>query len=111
MIRMYDDRLEFESPGRPPGIIRLHNIKDIRYSRNPRIAVMLSEFKYVRRWGEGIDRIYDEMQLFHLEPPELAETDQTFYPNPEKQYRGTAITERVICCIKYRTRTMVWILA
>lgn len=78
MIKMYDDRLEFESPGRLPGMIRLHNIKDLRYSRNPRIAVMLSEFKYVRRWGEGIDRIYDEMQLFHLEPPELAETDQTF---------------------------------
>lgn len=78
MIRMYDDRLEFESPGRLPGMVRLHNIKDLRYSRNPRIAVMLSEFKYVRRWGEGIDRIYDEMQLFHLEPPELAETDQTF---------------------------------
>ncbi|WP_410513528.1 ATP-binding protein [Paenibacillus sp. BR2-3] len=78
MIRMYDDRLEFESPGKLPGMIRLHNIKDLRYSRNPRIAVMLSEFKYVRRWGEGIDRIYDEMQLFHLEPPELAETDQTF---------------------------------
>ncbi|CAM4292172.1 hypothetical protein L1N85_18630 [Paenibacillus alkaliterrae] len=78
MIRMYDDRLEFESPGRLPGMVRLSNIKDLRYSRNPRIAVMLSEFKYVRRWGEGIDRIYDEMQLFHLDPPELMETEQTF---------------------------------
>lgn len=78
MIRMYDDRLEFDSPGKLPGMVRLHNIKEFRYSRNPRVAVTLSEFKYVRRWGEGIDRIYDEMQIFHLDPPEFAETDQSF---------------------------------
>jgi ATP-dependent DNA helicase RecG len=78
IIKMYDDRLEFESPGRLPGMVRLYNIKELRYSRNPRIAIMLSEFKYVRRWGEGIDRIFEEMELFHLNPPEFLETDQTF---------------------------------
>lgn len=39
---------------------------------------MLSDFKYVRRWGGGIDRIFEEMELFHLDPPQFIETDQTF---------------------------------
>lgn len=78
VIKMYDDRLEFESPGRLPGFMRIHNIKELRYSRNSRIAIMLSEFKYVRRWGEGIDRIFDEMELFHLSPPDFKETDHSF---------------------------------
>ncbi|SFQ98538.1 ATP-binding protein [Desulfoscipio geothermicus] len=68
-IRMFDDKLEIESPGKLPGLVRLTNIKDVRYSRNPRIARVLNEFGWVREFGEGVNRIFEEMKLFNLDDP------------------------------------------
>lgn len=76
-VRMFDDRLEIESPGKLPGLVRLTNMKDVRFSRNPRIAQVLNAFGYVREFGEGVNRIYEEMRLFHLDEPEYEETDFT----------------------------------
>lgn len=74
-VRMFDDRLEIESPGRLPGLVRLTNIKDVRFSRNPRIARVLNTFGYVKEFGEGVNRIFEEMRLFHLDDPEYQETN------------------------------------
>ncbi|MFR3451038.1 MAG: ATP-binding protein [Collinsella sp.] len=35
---MFDDRLEIVSPGALPNIVTLDNMRNTRYSRNPRIA-------------------------------------------------------------------------
>ena len=37
-IAMYEDRLEIKSPGTLPNIVNLTNMKETRYSRNPKIA-------------------------------------------------------------------------
>lgn len=44
-----------------------------RYSRNPRIARVLSEFGWVKESNEGVKRIYDEMQMFFLKEPTYTE--------------------------------------
>ena len=44
-----------------------------RYSRNPRIARVLSEFGWVKELNEGVKRIYDEMQSFYLKSPTYTE--------------------------------------
>lgn len=44
-----------------------------RYSRNPRIARVLSEFGWVKELNEGVKRIYDEMQMFFLKEPTYTE--------------------------------------
>ncbi len=72
-VSLYDDRLEIFSPGKLPNIVTLENMLNTRYSRNPRIARVLSEFGWVKELNEGVKRIYDEMQLFYLKSPTYSE--------------------------------------
>ncbi|MHB8993257.1 MAG: ATP-binding protein [Chloroflexota bacterium] len=72
-VRLFDDRMEVESPGRLPGLVRLGNLRHAHYSRNPRIARVLTEFGFVRELGEGVDRMIDEMSSFGLEEPHFEE--------------------------------------
>ena len=72
-VSLYDDRLEIFSPGKLPNIVTLDNMKNTRYSRNPRIARVLSEFGWVKELNEGVKRIYDEMQQFFLNKPIYSE--------------------------------------
>ena len=73
---MYDDRLEIFSPGKLPNIVTLDNMKNTRYSRNPRIARVLSEFGWVKELNEGVKRIYDEMDGFYLNNPTYSEPNR-----------------------------------
>lgn len=76
-IFMYDDRLEILSPGKLPSIITINNLKYTRFSRNPRIARLMSDFGYVKELNEGVKRIYEEMEDFFLEEPEFHEPGKT----------------------------------
>lgn len=76
-ITMYDDRLEILSPGKLPNIVNVSNIKTTRYSRNPRIARVLTEFGWVRELNEGVKRIFLDMETFYLEPPAYSEPEQS----------------------------------
>lgn len=72
-ITMYDDRIEFSSPGRLPSIVTVDNIQTTRFSRNPMIARVLSDFGWVRELNEGVKRIYTDMASFFLDPPVFSE--------------------------------------
>lgn len=72
-VIMYDDRLEIKSPGKLPNIVTLENMKEERYSRNPKIARILSEFGWVKELNEGVKRIYSEMQQSFLHDPIYSE--------------------------------------
>jgi Predicted transcriptional regulator containing an HTH domain and an uncharacterized domain shared with the mammalian protein Schlafen len=54
-IKMFDDRLEIFSPGALPASVTLENIKEERYSRNPKLAAALTQYKWVRESNEGVD--------------------------------------------------------
>lgn len=75
-VSLYDDRLEIFSPGKLPNIVTLENMLNTRYSRNPRIARVLSEFGWVKELNEGVKRIYDEMQTLFLKSPTYTEPNQ-----------------------------------
>lgn len=74
-VSMYDDRLEIVSPGKLPNTVTLDNMRETRYSRNPRIARTLVEFGWVRELNEGVKRIYTEMQKMLLNDPAFSEPD------------------------------------
>lgn len=77
LVSMYDDRLEIESPGKLPNIVTIDNIKETRYSRNPRIARLLTDFGWVRELNEGVKRIYSDMEKFFLDDPIYSEPEQS----------------------------------
>ena len=68
-IRMFDDRLEVQSPGGLPGYITLDNIVDEHFSRNPRIVNGLFQWGFIEELGLGIDRMIESMvQAGHPQP-------------------------------------------
>lgn len=68
-ISMFDDRMEFSSPGSLPSIVTVDNIQNTRFARNPIIARVLCDFGWVRELNEGVRRIYHDMKSYFLEPP------------------------------------------
>lgn len=72
-ISMFDDRIEFSSPGKLPSIVTVDNIQTTRFSRNPMIARVLSDLGWVRELNEGVKRIYTDMASFFLDPPSFSE--------------------------------------
>lgn len=77
LVTMYDDRLEIKSPGKLPNIVTVDNIRETRYSRNPRIARVLTDFGWVRELNEGVKRIYSDMAEYFLEEPIFTEPEQS----------------------------------
>ncbi len=68
-IRMFDDRLEVQSPGGLPGYITLDNIVEEHFSRNPRIVHGLFQWGFIEELGLGIDRMIEAMvQAGHPQP-------------------------------------------
>ena len=62
-IKMFDDRIVFESPGNLPGMVRPSNIRKTHFSRNPKIAAFLKTYHYVKEFGEGVDRMFRELEV------------------------------------------------
>ncbi len=61
-IKLFDNHFTVESPGFLPGLVRTYNIRHIHFSRNPKIAAYLRDYKIVKEFGEGVDRMYREME-------------------------------------------------
>ena len=68
-IKMFDDRLVFESPGKLPGQVKPSNIRNTHFSRNPKIAAFLKAYHYVKEFGEGMDRICREQEANGAQAP------------------------------------------
>lgn len=78
-IKMFDDRIVVESPGRLPGLVKPANIRTTHFSRNPKIAEFCKAYKYVKEFGEGVDRMYRELEKEGLPVPEFRQQDFMFY--------------------------------
>ena len=69
-IKMFDNRLVFETPGKLPGIVRTDNIRHTHFSRNPKIAEYLKAYDYVKEFGEGVDRMCRELSAIGTKEPQ-----------------------------------------
>ena len=61
MVKIFDNHYVVESPGILPGTVRIDNIRQMHFSRNPKIVEFMREYKLVQRFGEGVDRMLREM--------------------------------------------------
>lgn len=80
-VSMFDDRVEVRSPGRLPGPVSLEQLyrhERVHFSRNPLMIRVLTDLGFVRELGEGIPRIFNEMENNYLQPPELTEEGFSF---------------------------------
>ena len=80
-IFVYDDRMEVKSPGALLSTLRvddLQGLKGAHESRNPLIARVLREHRYMRELGEGMRRIFEAMEQNDLEKPLLVSEGQSF---------------------------------
>lgn len=74
-VWMFDDRLEVRSPGLPPAPVTLDALmrrEHLHISRNPLLVRMLVDLGFMREMGEGIPRMFDEMDRAGCYPPGLA---------------------------------------
>ena len=70
IVKIFDNHLIVESPGILPGMVRLNNIRRIHFSRNPKIAQYMHEYDLVKEFGEGVDRLFREMESAGNPAPE-----------------------------------------
>ena len=52
----------------------MDNIRDTRFSRNPKISRVLTEFGYVRELNEGVKKIYSDMAEAKLPVPKYSDS-------------------------------------
>ena len=69
-IKMFDDRIVVESPGKLPGLVKTDNIRHTHFSRNPKIAEFLKVYSFVKEYGECVDRMCKELEAVGLQDPE-----------------------------------------
>lgn len=73
-VWLFSDRLEVRSPGDLLPSVSLESLRNRRQahaSRNPRITRVLAELGFMREQGEGVPRIFEEMEASWLPMPEL----------------------------------------
>ncbi len=71
-VWMFDDRMEVRSPGLPPAPVTLEALATrapMHCSRNPLIVRALTAMGYMRELGEGVPRMFDEMERAGCYPP------------------------------------------
>ena len=75
-VWMFDDCLEVRSPGNLPGPVKPQQLlrqEKVHYSRNPLITRVLIDAGIMRALGDGLPKIFGEMDHHGLNPPELKE--------------------------------------
>jgi ATP-dependent DNA helicase RecG len=80
-VWFYEDRMEILSPGEVIDTLtveRLLERKSYHASRNPLIVRVLADIGLMREEGEGIPRMFEEMEASYLRLPEIASTGGRF---------------------------------
>ena len=79
-IRIFDNRVEIESPGRLPGHVTLENIAKTQFARNPKLVRLVNKFKNPpnKDVGEGINTAFEAMEKLRLKKPEFQKTEGGF---------------------------------
>src|SRR5438874_8119041 len=76
-VRIFDNRIEVQSPGRLPAHVTPKNILDERFARNGAIVRLLNKFPNPpnRDVGEGLNTAFEKMHQLGLREPSIEERD------------------------------------
>jgi ATP-dependent DNA helicase RecG len=76
-VKMFDDRLDVESPGGFPPLVTPENIYDIHKPRNPYLMEALYYLDFVKCAHEGARRIRDAMADLMLPAPDFKQSGES----------------------------------
>ena len=78
-IRIFDNRVEVESPGKLPGSVTVKNILESQSARNPKIVRLINKFENPpnKDVGEGLNTAFEAMNKLRLKNPEIIETESS----------------------------------
>ncbi|MCD8122689.1 MAG: putative DNA binding domain-containing protein [Clostridiales bacterium] len=78
-IRIFDNRVEVESPGKLPGYVTVENILTAQSARNPKIVRLINKFPEPpnKDVGEGLNTAFEAMEKLRLKKPIIVETDNS----------------------------------
>lgn len=76
-IRIFDNRVEIESPGRLPGHVTVENLTKTQFARNPKLVRLVNKFTDPpnKDVGEGINTAFEAMEKLRLKKPVFIEGD------------------------------------
>src|SRR5690606_26641771 len=82
-IRIFDNRIEVESPGKLPGHVTAANILDEQSARNPKLVRLINKFPNPpnKDVGEGLNTAFDAMKRLRLKEPTIAELENAVIVN------------------------------
>ncbi|WP_426187483.1 ATP-binding protein [Microbacterium sp. TWP3-1-2b2] len=82
-IRVFDNRVEIESPGRLAGHVSPSNILDERFARNGSIVRLINKFPDPpnKDVGEGLNTAFAAMKKLQLKDPVIEELDHSVLVN------------------------------
>jgi len=78
-VRIFDNRIEVESPGTLPGHITEENILDEQFARNGAIVRLINKFPNPpnKDVGEGLNTAFEAMRSLRLKEPVIEETENS----------------------------------
>lgn len=78
-IRIFDNRVEVESPGKLPGHVTITNILDTQAARNPKIVRLINKFPDApnKDVGEGLNTAFEAMTKLRLKEPKIEEKENS----------------------------------
>lgn len=78
-VRIFDNRLEIESPGRLPGHVTVENITKTQFARNPKLVRLINKFKEPpnKDVGEGLRTTFEAMDKLRLKKPLIEERESS----------------------------------
>lgn len=78
-IRVFDNRVEVESPGKLPGHVTTKNMLDEQFARNGALVRLINKFPNPpnKDVGEGLNTAFEAMKRLRLKPPLVEETNSS----------------------------------
>lgn len=78
-IRVFDNRVEVESPGKLPGHVTTKNILHTQSARNPSLVRLINKFPDPpnKDVGEGLNTAFKAMELLRLKKPIITEAENS----------------------------------
>jgi len=91
-VRVYDNRIEIESPGRLPGHITLENILSEQSARNPKMVRLINKFPDPpnKDVGEGLNTAFEAMKKLRLKEPVIEQREHSVVVNIRHQPLASA---------------------